>query len=186
METLLHSIQKCSSGKFVSILFILTMGIYVGMLSYTMPAVSVFAPDFLLFDSLPSGYSFNYAYELLDSLGVDGRNVYLTTQLPLDFIYPGLFSITYSLMLIWLYSKTLSRSFKAYYFALVPFLAGVFDYIENIFIIRMINSFPDLQLSTVKLASIFTVLKSSFTMVFFVLLLVGFILLLKKKLFKTP
>ncbi len=70
---------------------------------------------------------------------------------------------------------------KIYYFALVPFLAGVFDYVENIFIIKMISSFPDLQVTTVKIASTFTILKSSFTMFFFVLLIIGIALFGKQK-----
>ncbi|MFT5544135.1 MAG: hypothetical protein ACI96N_003354, partial [Arenicella sp.] len=59
---------------------------------------------------------------------------------------------------------------------------GIFDYIENLFIIKMINSFPNLQAETVEMANAFTILKSSFVTIFFVLLLVGFALLLKQKL----
>lgn len=181
MEVLIYFMQKYSSEKLVSILFVLTMVVYVTMLSYSIPVVSAFAPEFPLFDLSPFGYSFSYANELLSTLGADGRNLYLSTQLPLDFLYPGLFSITYSLMLIWLYSKLFDKNSKINYFALVPLLAGIFDYIENILIIKMISSFPDLQATTVKIASMFTVLKSSFTMFFFFLLIVGFVLLLKQK-----
>lgn len=184
MEVFIRFMQKYSSGKLISILFVVTMVVYVTMLSYSIPAVSAFAPELPLFDLSPFGYSFSYANELLSSLGADGRNLYLSTQLPIDFLYPGLFSITYSLMLVWLCSKLLTKNSKIYYFALVPFLAGIFDYIENILIIKMINSFPDLQVTTVKTASMFTVLKSSFTMFFFILLLVGFALLLKQKISK--
>jgi hypothetical protein len=150
------------------------------MLFYSIPAISVFAPEFPIFDMSPLGYSFDYANKLLDSLGTEGRELYLTIQLPLDFIYPGLFSITYSLMLVWLFGKIFKTNSKVYYFALVPFLAGIFDYIENIFIIKMINSFPDLQVATVKITSTFTILKSSFTMFFFILLIVAFVLFYKK------
>jgi hypothetical protein len=181
MKVLISFIQKYSSGKLVSVLFALTMVVYVAMLSYSIPAVSAFAPEFPLFDLSPLGYSFTYASELLSSLGADGRNLYLSIQLPLDFIYPGLFSVTYSLMLVWLCSKLFKKNSKIYYFSLVPFLAGIFDYAENIYIIKMINSFPDLQVTTVKIASMLTILKSSFTMIFFILLSVGFVMLLKKK-----
>lgn len=181
MEVLIRFMQKYSSGKLISVLFVLTMIVYVVMLTYSIPAVSAFAPEFPLFDLSPTGYSLSYASELLNSLGEDGRHLYLFTQLPLDFIYPALFSITYSLMLVWLCGKLFNKNSKIYYFLLVPFLAGIFDYIENIFIIRMINSFPDIQEITVKVASTFTILKSSFTMVFFVLLIVGLIMLLKQR-----
>ncbi|MGK0250496.1 MAG: hypothetical protein ACI910_003265, partial [Oleispira sp.] len=135
-----------------------------------------------IFDLSPSGYTFAYASELLSELGAEGRDIYLSTQLPIDFIYPGLFSITYSLLLVWLFGKTFIINSKIYYLALVPFLAGMLDYAENIFIIKMINSFPDMQVTTVKIASTLTILKSSFTMLFFILLIVGFVLLFKQKL----
>lgn len=185
MEVLIRFMQKYSTGKIISILFVLTMAVYLVMLSYSIPAVSAHTPELPIFDLSPLGYSFDYANELLVALGAEGRNLYLSTQLPLDFIYPGLFSITYSLLLVWLFGKTFSGNSKAYYFAFVPFLAGIFDYVENVFIIKMISSFPDLQVTTVKVASTFTILKSSFTVFFFVLLIVGFALLCKKRLSKT-
>ncbi|MGJ8694606.1 MAG: hypothetical protein ACSHW0_19285 [Thalassotalea sp.] len=185
MEVLIRFMQKYSSGKIVSLLFVSTMVVYIAMLFYSIPAVSQFAPELPLFDLSPSGYSFSYASELLSTLGADGRNLYLSIQLPLDFIYPGLFSVTYSLMLVWLCRKLFNKNSKIYYLALVPFFTGIFDYVENIYIIKMINSFPDLQVTTVKIASMFTVLKSSFTMVFFILLIVGFVMLLKKKVSKN-
>jgi len=181
MKVPIHFMQKYSTGKVVSVLFFLTMTVYIAMLSYSIPAVSAFAPELLIFDLSPFGYSFNYANELLMMLGEEGRNLYLSTQLPLDFIYPGLFSITYSLLLTWLFGKTFNVNSKVYYFALIPFSAGIFDYAENIFIIKMIISFPDLEITTVKIASMFTILKSGFTMFFFIFLIVGFALLFKKQ-----
>jgi hypothetical protein len=182
MADLIRFMQKHSTGRLILVLFALTMTVYSAMLLYSIPSVSVFAPELPLFDLSPAGYSFNYANELLTQLGEEGRNLYLSTQLPLDFIYPGLFAVTYSLLLVWLFGKTFNVNSKVYYFALVPFLAGVFDYVENLFIIKMISSFPELQVNVVKVASTFTILKSSFSMFFFILLTVGFALLCKQKL----
>jgi len=181
MKVILQLMLKHSTGRTVSVFFALTMAVYLIMLLYTIPAVTAFAPEFPIFDLSPSGYSFSYASELLDKLGNEGRNIYLHSQLPLDFIYPGLFAVTYSLLLVWLFRKYFNINSKVYYLGFVPILAGVFDYLENIFIIKMINSFPDLQMHTVKIASTLTILKSSFTIFFFVLLLMGFFLFLKRK-----
>ena len=182
MKVIIRFMQKHSTGKVIIVLLVLTMTVYLTMLSYSIPAVTAFAPELPIFDLSPLGYSFNYANELLNALGIEGRNLYLSTQLPLDFIYPGLFSITYSLFLVWLFGKIFNVNSKIYYFAFVPFLAGVFDYVENVFIIKMITSFPDLQVTTVNVASTFTILKSSFTLFFFVMLIAGFVLLCKRKL----
>jgi len=181
MKVILRLMQNHSTGRTVFALFILTMAVYLTMLFYTIPAVTAFAPEFPIFDLSPSGYSFSYASELLEELGKEGRNLYLYSQLPLDFIYPGLFAVTYSLLLVWLYRKYFNINSKVYYLGFVPILAGVLDYLENIFIIKMINSFPDLQMNTVKIASTLTLLKSIFTMLLFVLLLIGVVLFLKQK-----
>tara|TARA_B110000881_G_C18507629_1_gene480445 strand:+ start:548 stop:1111 length:564 start_codon:yes stop_codon:yes gene_type:complete len=186
MDVVIRFMHRHSTGRVILVLFTLTMAVYSTMLLYSIPLVSAFAPDRLLFDLSPAGYSFTYANELLTALGEEGRDAYLFTQLPLDFIYPGLFSITYSLMLVWLFAKTCKVESTIYYFALVPFVAGIFDYIENVFIISMINSFPELQIHIVKVASTFTLLKSSFTLCFFILLMVGFAMLCKQRLMNRP
>lgn len=182
MERMFNWVQKYSTGKIVSSLLALTMVVYILMIGYSIPAVTAFAPELPIFDMSPTGYTFAYANELLSTLGVEGRHLYLTTQLPLDFIYPSLFSISYSLLLVWLFRKTFKADSKIYYVALVPFIGGVFDYMENLSIIKMINSFPNLQESTVEMASTFTIIKSSFVTAFFVLLMVGFMLLIKQRL----
>lgn len=181
MKTFLIRLQKMASGSVVLILFILTMTVYLLMLLYTIPKVESFAPGIALFDLSPGGYSYPYAVSLLESLGETGRNMYLTLQIPADFLYPGLFAVSYSLLLTWLFAKSFESDSKMFYLALVPVLGGFFDYLENICIVLMLNSFPDLSQELVEVASTFTVLKSIFSTLFFVFLLVGILSLIIKK-----
>ena len=174
MTKSLNTLKKLASGKTVFILFTMTMVIYLLMLLYSIPMVESFAPNTALFDLSPSGYSYSQAISLLEELGDEGREIYLSRQLPLDFVYPGLFAISYTLLLIWLFSKSIKDTSKIFYLAFIPALGGLFDYLENIYIIRMINSFPDLSPRLVQVASTFTLLKSIFTTVFFLLLFAGF------------
>ncbi len=97
---LIGSIQRKASGKNVLLLFIVTMAVYLLMLLVTIPSVQSYAPNTALFDLSPSGYSHSQALSLLESLGHDGRSAYLFPQLAIDFIYPGLFAICFSLMFI--------------------------------------------------------------------------------------
>ena len=167
--------QKISSGRIVLFSFILTMAVYLLMLLYTIPKVESFAPGIALFDLSPAGYSYQHATSLFEALGETGRSVYLYQQLPADFIYPGLFAISYSLLLIWLFAKSFKPDSKIFYLAIVPALGGLFDYLENVCIVLMIKSFPDLSQELVTVASSFSVLKSIFTTGFFLLLLIGFV-----------
>ena len=175
MEKIIPFFQKHATGRLVAVLFILTM------LLYAIPSVIALAPDMKLFDLCPTGYSSEYAFTLLEAIGPDGRNTYLAVQLPLDFIYPGLFATTYSLLLIWLFGKGFKGRSKIFYFAFFPVVAGVFDYLENIGIIAMLNAFPNLSNGVAKITSTFTILKSGFSVACFILLVVGVIPLVKRK-----
>ena len=150
------------------------------MLIYTIPQVSAYAPGINLFDLSPTGYSFEYTIKLLDALGNDGRELYLYRQLPLDFIYPGLFAVSCSLLLSWLFLKTQQTNSKLFYFCYIPEVAGLFDYFENIFIVNILTSYTNVSEVSVSFASAMTITKSVLTTIFFVLLILGVILNLKK------
>ena len=96
---LIGLMQGKASGKNVLLLFVLTMAVYMLMLLVTIPRVQSYAPDTALFDLSPTGYSHSQALTLLQTLGHAGRDAYLFPQLALDFVYPGLFAICFSLML---------------------------------------------------------------------------------------
>ena len=179
---MVEKLQKYAQGRFVLPLFGATLSVYLIMLLYSIPCVLEIAPTMKLFDMSPSGYTHAYAMDLLRAIGPEGRRLYLTRQLPLDFIYPGLFAITYTMMLVWLFSKRYDRHSKIFILVFIPALAGLFDYLENIMIILMLRSFPDLSFELVRISSIFSISKSILTAFFFILLIYGFgVLLVKKK-----
>lgn len=173
MKTLIGKSQNLASGRRVFVLFLLTMLVYTTMLTYTIPMVESYAPNLALFDLSPTGYSYEHATSLLQELGPEGRQIYLTRQLPLDFIYPGLFAVSYTLLLFWLFSKEFKDDSGVFYFAFIPVLGGFFDYLENICIIIMLKTFPTTSTTLVKISSTFTLLKGIFTTLFFILLLIG-------------
>ena len=181
MRKLLSFLQRVSTGRVVLAFIVPAMIVYFIMLLYTIPQVEKYAPEINLFDLSPTGYSFEYAIELLDALGNNGRELYLFTQLPLDFLYPGLFAVSCSLLLSWLFMKSQKASSKLFYFCYVPVMAALFDYFENIFIVCILTSYPNVSEINVSLASYMTIIKSVLTTVFFVLLIVGVILNIKKK-----
>ncbi|GAB5561325.1 MAG: hypothetical protein SynsKO_29720 [Synoicihabitans sp.] len=95
--SLVAFLQGKARGEIVLSLFVLTTAVYLVMILGTIPHVQGFAPGVALFDLSPTGYSHEHAKFLLGSLGAEGRSVYLFPQLAMDFIYPGLFAISYSL-----------------------------------------------------------------------------------------
>ena len=66
-------------------------------------------------------------------------------------------------------------------FALFPILGGIFDYLENICIVIMLNTFPDFPKQLVMTASMLTILKSTFTTLSFILVIIGVVAIIIKK-----
>jgi len=97
-------------------------------------------------------------------------STYLTVQIPIDLVYPAMFSASYALLITWVLKQFRSKESKLFSLAFIPMLAGIFDYLENFGIIAMLTVFPEVPESLVTTASIFTIVKSVFTTVFFVVL----------------
>ena len=172
MKRLIKFIDKNSSGKKVLWLFILTNLVYTLMLTVTIPKTMEFANGMKLLDMMPMGYDLNYVSELFASLGENGRSTYLTNQIPVDMIYPLLFGLTYCLLLDYFLKKLNKLNPPFTHLCLLPIIAGIADYLENIGIITMLKSYPELNGTVVKTTNIFSVIKSISTSIFFVALIV--------------
>lgn len=185
MKTLKKILDNNSSGKKVLILFILTNLVYVLMLLFTIPATMEFANGMKLLDMMPLGYDGTYVEMLFSALGEEGRQFYLYKQLPLDFLYPLLFILSYSLLLAY-FLKKLNKFNSWFYLCLLPVIAGIADYAENLGIISLLNAYPNISSSTVNITGAFSVLKSSATTIYFVTLLTVLIILGIKAIAKKP
>ncbi|MFK5878847.1 MAG: hypothetical protein QM478_05050 [Flavobacteriaceae bacterium] len=177
MERLTKFIEKNISGKKVLGLFILTNVVYLFMLTVTIPKTMEFSNGMKLLDMMPTGYDLNYVSELFNYLGENGRETYLTSQIPVDMIYPLLFGLSYCLLFGYFLKKLNKLTSPYLYLCLLPVIAGISDYLENIGIIVMLNNYPDLTETTVNVTNIFTVLKSISTSIFFITLIVILIIL---------
>lgn len=169
-------IEKNISCKKVLGLFILTNLVYAIMLLITIPNTMRFANGMKLLDMMPTGYDFDYVNKLFSALGDNGRETYLTSQIPLDMLYPLLFGISYCLVMAYFLKKLNKLNTSLIYLCLLPIIAGIADYIENIGFIIMLKNYPDFTQTTVKVTSIFSVIKSISTSVFFITLVIILIL----------
>ncbi len=174
-------IRKNISGKKVLILFIITNIVYVFMLAVTIPAVMQYSGGMDLLDMMPGGYDTGYLMTLFDKLGEAGRNVYLYKQIPADMIYPLLFAMGYTLLLGYVLNKLGRFEGRLFYLCYIPIFSGLFDYLENIRIIVMLKSYPDISTGLIQLTSIFSVCKSVSTTIFFLTLIVLLIILALNK-----
>ncbi len=181
-QNLWKFIDKHSTDKKVLILFIITQIIYAAMVFGTIPHVLSFSDDIKLLDMMPTGYDFNYVTILLASLGPSGRSAYLHQQIPLDMIYPLLFAVTYFLLLGLILKQMVKSQSVLFYLCFISVLVGIFDYLENIGIIMLLTSYPDISKLLAQTTNFFTLGKSYSTIVYFTILLVTIIVFLVNKL----
>ena len=177
MKRLTRFIEKNISGKKVLGLFILTNVVYTFMVTVTIPKTMEFSNGMKLLDMMPTGYNLNYVSELFTSLGENGRLTYLSNQIPIDMIYPLLFGISYCLLLGYFLNKLNKLNSPYIYMCVIPIIAGIADYLENIGIITMLKNYPELTEVAVKTTSSFSLIKSISTSTFFIVLIVMLIIL---------
>ena len=181
-KKILEILNKYSSGKNVLLFFVVTQIFYGTMLLFSIPKVMQYSNGMKILDMLPTGYSAEYVQTLFQTLGEIGQNVYLFQQIPLDMFYPGLFAISYSLLLAFIFKKVFSKESKLQLLSIVPIFGGLSDYFENIGIIAMLNIYPNFIPKLANITAVFSVLKSTFTIIMFVLLTFGIMMFPIKKL----
>ena len=156
----------------IIILLVLTLTVTATMNAVLLPAITAEAGGLPCFDMRALGYSEQDAAAFLRALSARGRDLYLHAQLPLDFVYPVLYTLLFCALL------TALRDKKTKWLAL-PLLLAVFDYGENICLVRLLAA--GVTAVPVALASTFTVVKSVLMYAVFAVILVLFWLRLMGK-----
>ena len=159
------------NGRRILILFIFTGMIYMTMLTVTIPKLTGLAGGLKILDMMPTGYDPAYVNSLLNALGPDGRHFYLFNQLPLDMVFPGINAITFCLIFGYFFQKLGKIDGMLFYICYLPLLAGLFDYCENIGIITMLNIYPNNPEILSIVTNLFSILKSSLTTIYSLILI---------------
>ena len=120
MKNLRKFIDKCSTGKKVLILFIIANILYAIMLLITIPKTMSFSNGMRLLDMMPAGYDPTYITSLFETLGNNGRESYLYSQIPIDMIYPFFFAIGYCLLLAYFLKKLNKFNSALFYLCFLP------------------------------------------------------------------
>ena len=165
-------IEKNIAGKKVLIFFLFAMAVYLTMLLGTIPYIMSFSGGLNILDMMPAGYDAAYVNQLFTQLGDTGRNAYLYIQIPLDLVYPALYGIGFSLVMAWFLNRLGKLGGNFVYLCLLPVAAGFFDYSENIGIIAMLRAFPEIPYNLVVITNMFSILKSSITSIYFIILII--------------
>ncbi|MHA1638512.1 MAG: hypothetical protein ACTSUB_10925 [Candidatus Thorarchaeota archaeon] len=125
-------------------------------------------PDLML------GYSYNDIMATFDSLGTDGLNAWLLAH-----AWDALFPVGYTLALVFGMTMLMRNTFpdrkRERVIVLIPIIAAIADYIENILIASQAISYPIVSEQIIAIASVVTIVK---WLLLYVVFAIVFILLL--------
>jgi hypothetical protein len=157
------------------VLFAVTLGVYLVMVAWSLPAVSDAAVGLAPFDMRPGGYSFDEAKAFLSALSPEGADFYRNVQQRFDLFYPALSAATLFFAIAVLAPK--SWGVWRWVAALTAVPGAVGDYLENHAVAGMLALGADgITPGVVARASMWTLVKSSFTTLAMAILLLLLIL----------
>ena len=163
MQFLKNVLSRTATVKFLWFLFLSSHIVLVLMMIFTFPRINNQIGN-KAFDLQTFGYSVSEARSIVNAMNEQIINLYLFPQLSLfDLLYPLLLALFLSSFLFRLINLTQTKKGVGSFVLIVPFLAMLFDYLENICIILMITKSADLSEYFVLVSSTFTVLKSILT-----------------------
>ncbi len=126
---------------------------------------------------LQFAYTPERAYELIHSYDEDTRHSYMIGEMTMDVAYPIVYTLFLSLTFVLLFPSREK-------IALIPYIIFIADMFENTGIITMLYHYPSELYTIAVITSVFSTIKWSVVLVCFVILIVGLIRAIIKKIKK--
>ena len=161
-------IQKTASWKNILIL----MGIMLLFEFFFFPALLPEGEHAVLLDS-ELGYRGGEVYEVIEHYSDSMRRTYILNEVTLDLVFPFIYTFLFAFAIFLLYQRPT--------LALFPFLAMIFDYLENTGIVIMLSAWPNKLLWLATVTSVFSMIKWSLVGLSTLIILVGGVRFLVKQ-----
>lgn len=176
-KNLYNKLEQMTSKSGIVILFLLAHSVLFLMMIFTFPRINA-KFETLAFDLKSFGYTSVEAIKMIEKLDQSTIDFYIFPQLfLLDLLYPLLLALFLSVLIIRLSGLVRISSYNDYSkLFLLPFLAMIIDYAENIMIYFMITLPMNKSAIFIKIGSICTQLKGLFTSLSWIVILVLWII----------
>jgi hypothetical protein len=132
---------------------------------------------------LTVGFNPQKTLQMVANYGDEARAYYAQTEMTTDVIYPIVYAFLLGIILTLLYRNKAYKPFP--WINLLPFIALIFDYLENICIVSLLNNYPSQSMMMANFCEIFKLLKWLSLGIILILILYGLLRLLLAKLNKA-
>jgi hypothetical protein len=116
-------------------------------------------------------YTPEHAYALFSAMEDAGRAFDLTHIVPLDMVFPFVYTLFYAVTITWLLHKWLPAQSRWHRLNVVPVVGGICDYMENLGIIMMLLSWPAQLPDIARFTMVMGLVKWTFGILVFVIIL---------------
>ena len=147
----------------LAVLYLIAGGIYLVMLTVTIPHLRESSGGLRLPDLAPTGLDRAQTLELLTALGDEGRSYYMNVQLPLDTVYPAAMGMALGLSLATLARRNgwaARHRVVSTASVLIPVAGALCDWGENACTFLMLRAFPDLPEALPRIGAVSSTAKS--------------------------
>jgi hypothetical protein len=125
---------------------------------------------------LTFGFNAQKTLDMVAAYTAEARSYYARTELTTDIVYPIVYAFFFGIILTLLFkNKSYAPSPRV---NILPFVALVFDYLENICIVTLLNAFPRQNHTMALLCELFKMFKWIVFAIILILILYGLIRLL--------
>src|SRR6058998_2962877 len=154
----LERLRRFATGRIILGLFAVLIAVNVGVFPVVARQMAESAGASVRPLDLRFSYSAEEAYVTLLALGDHGRRIYGLAEATVDMVYP----VVYMLFFFLLIERLLGNATRPRWVeiaTLIPFVAMVFDWLENAAILGMLGRFPNPPGSFATIGSAFTSIK---------------------------
>ena len=173
-------LKKYANGWIILVFFVLVL-LFSGFIIPTVETKLKAVSGGNGFIDMQLFYTPEKVYSMIESYGNDGRMTYRIFTLTGDLIYPIIYSVFFSLLIIWLFKRGFAPDSKMHKLNIVVFGALLFDLLENVCLVLMFSLYPYKSTTIAWISTIFTTLKWTFGAIGITLVIIGLIMATKNK-----
>jgi hypothetical protein len=126
-------------------------------------------------------YTPTQVYDVISDYGEQGRQHHTVTELTADLLYPILYSLLLSLLATLIFRRAFATTSFMQKLWRLPFVAALTDYGENATVVTLLLRYPQKLTGVAWAASLFTTAKWALVGVSFILIVVGLVASLIKR-----
>lgn len=173
----------CVRNALISFMLFIGMYLLINISPFGLAKLVEITDGHSILDMEMSGYTVDRAYEIFEALGEEGRAFNMKYIIPIDFLFPLAYGMFYFITLTLIVKNIGTKMKRPWVIGSIGLVATLFDLLENIMIINLLQSYPQRLEGVATIANIFTQLKAYFNMISMLLILVGLVVIIFKKVY---